>query len=327
MLGLLELSCLWRRENDASVLCVRRRVLLVFLMLAIWILTGCASKSSNNSLKLLANIETHLKKERGVEHGAVVAAYDLGGLGNARCLHAKDYGMIVNDDNHNRHFIKKVLSKCQKGALERRARAKITALKRSLAKLHDKYMILGSADIRRLDLDEDEDGGGGTIFDNMNDDRDIKSVHYIKELHEIDKIARQIPMFFPIYSARLTSNFGMRKHPVRGGQKFHYGTDFAGMKASRIYAAAYGKVISVERVNGYGNTIVIDHGKQFRTRYAHLSKVLVNIGEQVIRGQEIGLQGKTGEVTSEHLHFEILFKGQHINPIDFVADGHSCSLR
>lgn len=293
-----------------------------FTILLLLVLSGCAHKS-NNSEKLLANIETRLKKEKGVEHGAIVAIYDLCGLGSSRCLHAKDYGMIVNDTSHNAHFISKVLSKCRKGALERRAKAKLTGLKSSLAKLHNKYMILNSSDARKLNPHEDDDEG--SIFDNMDDEEAGKSANYLKELYEIDRIARQIPVFFPIYSARLTSHFGMRKHPMKGCKKFHYGTDFAGMKASQIYAAAYGSVISVERVNGYGNTVVIEHGKQLRTRYAHLSKVLVDIGESVIRGQKVGIQGKTGTATSEHLHFEVLFKGQHLNPIDFVADGYSCS--
>lgn len=298
-------------------------IVKIFLLSIMFILTGCSP--ANKGSKLLLNIETRLKKEQGIEHGAIVAIYDLGGLGNSRCLHAKDYGLIVNDEHANSRFINKVSSRCKKRSLEQRAKAKLAVLKSSLARLHEKYMILSSSDIRKIDLNEG--GGEESIFDNVDDEASSNSGNYLRELHEIDQIVRHVPMFFPVYSARLTSNFGMRKHPIKRCKKFHYGTDFAGMKGSQIYSAAYGKVISIERVTGYGNTVVIDHGKQFRTRYAHLSKVLVDVGANVIRGQKVGLQGKTGAATSEHLHFEVLFKGQHINPIDFVGDGHRCSLR
>ncbi len=282
------------------------------------ILSGCSG--GNHSKKLLSNIEAHLSKEHKIEHGATVATYDLVGLGSSKCLHAKDYSLIINDSRHNSHFISKASSKVKKHKLEQRAKAKLADLKNNLSRLHDKYKIFNGSDLRSLDFPESSESD--SPFDSMESDKERDG--HLSKLHKTDQLSKHVPIFFPHYSARLTSSFGMRKHPIDGTKKLHAGTDFAGPKTSPVYAAADGRVLEVKKCKGYGNSLVIAHGKQFKTRYAHLSKALVKKGDSVIRGQKVGLQGKSGKATAEHLHFEVMLNGQHVNPADFVMRGYSC---
>jgi len=292
-------------------------MLRYIVLLAALILSGCAQQ--NHSQKLLSNIETHFKKIHGTDYGHVIAIYDIAGLDNSRCLHTKNYGHILNDGHHNSSFLSKASSKYKARSIEKRAKIKLNKLKNSLAKLHNKYIIFSGAENDVIDFNEQEDEE--SIFDSLNENKSS----YLKELHSIDKIARNIPVFFPLHSARMTSKFGMRNHPIDCCKKFHYGTDFAGTTNAPIYSAGYGVVTESKKTNGYGNTIVIDHGKFFQTRYAHLSKMFVKNGDKVIRGQKIALQGKTGRATSEHLHFEVIFKNRHLDPADFVFEDKVCA--
>ncbi len=296
---------------------VRVAILLILVTL---ILSSCAQ--TNQSKKLLSNIETHLDRNYNIEYGDVVVKYDLAGLGNSKCLHAKDYGKIINDPSHNSKFINKASSRCKRDKIEQRAVLKLTKLKKSLLALHNKYGIFSGSEVRDLELERDITTA--SVFDNI----DNAPQEYLRELHKIDHRTRDVPLFFPQHSATLTSSFGMRKHPINGCTKLHAGTDFAGDKMSPIYASACGRVTIVEKSKkGYGYNIVITHSKRFKTRYAHLARIFVKLGDEVIRGQKIALQGSTGKATAEHLHFEILHKDKHVNPIDFVMDGYSCSAR
>jgi murein DD-endopeptidase MepM/ murein hydrolase activator NlpD len=294
---------------------------LQLILITVLILSGCSG--GNHSKKLLSNIETHLSKEHKIEHGAVVATYDLVGLGSAKCLHAKDYSLIINDSHQNSRFISKASSKLKKHKLEQRAKAKLADLKSNLSRLHDKYKIFKGSDLRSLDFPESSESD--SPFDSIDSDKEQDG--HLSRLHKTDQLSKHVPIFFPHYSARLASSFGMRKHPIDGSKKLHAGTDFVGPKTSPVYAAADGRVLEVKKCKGYGNNLVIGHGKQFKTRYAHLSKILVKKGDHVIRGQRVGLQGKTGRATAEHLHFEVMLNETHVNPADFVMHGYSCQVR
>ncbi|MCC8416982.1 MAG: M23 family metallopeptidase [Rickettsia endosymbiont of Bryobia graminum] len=102
-----------------------------------------------------------------------------------------------------------------------------------------------------------------------------------------------IPILLPESNVKITSHYGMRKHPRKRRHKFHCGTDLIGRKAAPIYAAAEGRIINVSNKNHYGNLIEIKHSTSFIMKYAHLRKIYVKTGEDVIRGQLIGLQGNT----------------------------------
>ena len=120
-------------------------------------------------------------------------------------------------------------------------------------------------------------------------------------------------------SYRMASPFGYRVDPVYGGTRFHAGQDFAADVGYPVYVTGDGVV---EKVNygftGYGNEIIIDHGFGYRTRYAHLSRIDVAKGMKVTRGDQIGAVGKTGKATGPHLHYEVIYKGNAINPYSYM---------
>lgn len=116
---------------------------------------------------------------------------------------------------------------------------------------------------------------------------------------------------------RLHTSYGMRFHPLLGYVRPHNGLDFTAPKGTPVYATGDGRVANAYHSSSYGNVVYINHGFDFETRYAHLTKYIVGIGEQVKRGQVIGYVGNTGTSVSAHLHYEILFKNSFTNPINF----------
>ena len=121
----------------------------------------------------------------------------------------------------------------------------------------------------------------------------------------------------PLDGARLSSNFGMRKHPISGYNKMHKGVDFAAPKGTPIYAGGNGVIEYAGRNGGYGNYIRIRHNNEYKTAYAHLSgfKKGISKGVRVSQGDIIGYVGNTGNSTGPHLHYEILYQNKHINPL------------
>ncbi|SDH95473.1 M23 family metallopeptidase [Roseospirillum parvum] len=121
----------------------------------------------------------------------------------------------------------------------------------------------------------------------------------------------------PIDGARLSSSYGMRKHPILGYSKMHTGVDFAAPTGTPIYAAGSGTIDFAGRKGGYGNYIRIRHGGEYATAYAHMSRFAkgMGTGTRVKQGQVIGYVGTTGRSTGPHLHYEILVNGKHTNPL------------
>src|SRR5690606_11892109 len=116
---------------------------------------------------------------------------------------------------------------------------------------------------------------------------------------------------------RLHLTFGPRMHPIFGRVIDHKGLDFTASKGSPVYATGDGKVIKAYHSGSYGKVIFVNHGHGFETRYAHLFSFNAKQGDKVKRGQVIGYVGNTGNSVSSHLHYEVLYKGEHINPINF----------
>ncbi len=119
----------------------------------------------------------------------------------------------------------------------------------------------------------------------------------------------------PINGARLSSSFGMRKHPILGFNKMHRGTDFAAPTGTPIMASGSGTILMAQRYKGYGNYILIRHNSTYKTAYAHLSKFRKGIrkGVKVNQGNIIGYVGSTGMSTGPHLHYEVIKNGKKIN--------------
>lgn len=117
---------------------------------------------------------------------------------------------------------------------------------------------------------------------------------------------------------RLSSSFGYRSDPFTGRSKRHTGVDFAMKPGNRLYATGDGVIESVKfELFGYGNQVVIDHGFGYKTRYAHMSKISVVEGMKVKRGECIGLSGNSGRSSGPHLHYEVLYKDNHVNPANY----------
>jgi murein DD-endopeptidase MepM/ murein hydrolase activator NlpD len=122
----------------------------------------------------------------------------------------------------------------------------------------------------------------------------------------------------PVVEGYISSYYGERQDPFSGHEAWHKGVDFAGAQGSQVVAVAAGVVTRAEGQNGYGNLVEINHGNGFVTRYGHNQKVLVGVGETVVRGQSIALMGSTGRSTGPHVHFEVLRNGRQVNPIGYV---------
>lgn len=125
----------------------------------------------------------------------------------------------------------------------------------------------------------------------------------------------------PVDSSRLSSRYGMRVSPISGKWKFHNGIDLAVPSGSGVFACKNGIVAeSVEGDRVFGNYVVIDHGGGMTSLYAHLSKSLARKGDVALRGQKIGLAGRTGMATGPHLHFEIRFNGTARDPSKYLPE-------
>lgn len=131
-------------------------------------------------------------------------------------------------------------------------------------------------------------------------------------------------------NARISSLFGYRRHPIYKTSKFHSGVDYAAPKGTAIYASGAGTIEMARYVNGYGNFIKIRHNSEYQTAYGHMHKFAAGMrpGIRVKKGQIIGYVGSTGRSTGPHLHFEILRKGQRIDPLKAkVATGNDLTGR
>lgn len=121
-----------------------------------------------------------------------------------------------------------------------------------------------------------------------------------------------------------SSDFGWRRHPIYGTDRFHGGTDFAAGEGSTVYAAQSGTVVSAGWNGGYGMLTCISHGDGLDTCYAHQSSIWVSDGQRVERGEGIGAVGSTGASTGPHLHFEVRENGERVDPLGYLP---SCLCR
>jgi murein DD-endopeptidase MepM/ murein hydrolase activator NlpD len=131
--------------------------------------------------------------------------------------------------------------------------------------------------------------------------------------------AGRIPYTMPVTANhRLTSGYGYRRDPKNGRQRMHSGIDLAAPKGTPIYATADGVVSSAGAERGYGNTVRIRHEFGFETVYAHKSRIRVQPGQRVSRGDHIGDMGATGRATGVHLHYEVRLNGRPVNPMVYL---------
>lgn len=138
-----------------------------------------------------------------------------------------------------------------------------------------------------------------------------------------EQLSTAIPALWPIDRSLLRKGidpFGWRIHPIYHRRIFHKGVDLPGNTGDPIYATGDATVESIDERNsrrGYGRQVLLDHEFGYKTRYAHLHKVLVKPGDKIVRGQLIGELGRSGGTTGPHLHYEVIYQGQVVNPINY----------
>lgn len=141
----------------------------------------------------------------------------------------------------------------------------------------------------------------------------------VDDLQYYREVVKYVPLGKPVWSYWLTSEFGVRNDPFNKKKTGHKGVDLASRTGNKIKIMASGRVTKIEHSNkGYGNLIVVDHGNGFQTKYAHLHKIYVKKGDYLKINDTIGEVGTTGRSTGPHLHYEILFRGQQVDPLPFI---------
>lgn len=139
-----------------------------------------------------------------------------------------------------------------------------------------------------------------------------------------EKLLRCIPAIQPLSVkdlVRISDFYGMRIHPITHKPTMHTGIDFAGSIGTPIYSTGDGVVIEASySFHGYGKQVIIDHGFGYKTRYAHLNKISVRVGQHVKRAEQIGELGNTGRSTGPHLHYEVILRNKPVNPINYFSN-------
>jgi murein DD-endopeptidase MepM/ murein hydrolase activator NlpD len=275
----------------------------------LFLLQACSTTgyySINSYKETNKEIQTNYKLSRA----DLILTYDLARLDNSNCIYSQILGLVANERTYAKKYLLKFKSKYKSEAhLKKEARKKINKICKLLIKLQSKHRVLSArneqyvkkllqADLTKLDLRA--------------------------ELSKLDHIASHLPLMLPVYKACLSSPYGNRLHPIKKKRVFHCGTDIVGRHKAPVYSSAYGKVTFAGMQNGYGVVVEVDHGNGIKTKYTHLSKIYVRKGRKVIRGEIIGLQGKTGHTVGEHLHFEVHITGLHVNPYDFIGHNYDC---
>ncbi|MGI4752365.1 MAG: M23 family metallopeptidase [Janthinobacterium lividum] len=272
----------------------------IFLLITLFFLQSCSTLEFSRDKTLLSTTSFKLEKKYNINHAELVVQYNLTNKNN-KCLYAKNLGIIINDPKQNKIFLQKFHNK-NPTELNNAAGLKISSIKELVTKLNSKYRFLSNAET--------------SYFAKKTTHRNNMS-----ELAKLDRIISKIPLMLPEYEPKITSHYGTRISPHKKKRKkkcFHNGIDLQAKKEAPVYASASGVVIKTARVRDYGNFIEIKHSHKFVTKYAHLKEIYVKESTKVTRGQFIGTQGKTGNATGEHLHFEIILDNKPINPFDFI---------
>ncbi|MBL0743793.1 M23 family metallopeptidase [Chryseolinea lacunae] len=252
------------------------------------------------------------------------------------------FGYSKNFDSLDEQILKKknLTLKVEWQILEERVQAAYAELNTLIDRDDKNYRVI--LDSSPLSPEIRQSGVGGSEKFNTEDIKDYPSVmsgyanleklkHTVdvevqsyKELNSILKERVSMwasrPAIQPINNKqleRLHMSYGSRFHPIFKRYMDHKGLDFAADNGTPVYATGDGKVIMVYFSASYGNVIYLEHGHGYETRYAHLSRFAVKEGDVIKRGHVIGYVGSTGNSVSAHLHYEVLFQGSHVNPINF----------
>lgn len=219
-----------------------------------------------------------------------------------------DRSLLVMEDIRNRddNFYRVMMQMDPLSSMQRNAGINEADRLQEVEKLNDAQLV-GRMN-RSIDLLEHQIYSQSVSFDQL---RAIAG-------EQKGKLA-SIPAIMPVHTGDYTmaAGYGYRRDPVYGTARFHEGLDLAAPTGTAVVATADATVESAGRKESYGNCIDLDHGFNYSTRYAHLSQILVEPGQRVKRGEIIGKVGSTGKSTGSHLHYEVRFKGEAQNPVNY----------
>ena len=179
--------------------------------------------------------------------------------------------------------------------------------------------VLASTGLRRLLAKLDGNGAEGGPFVPPPKDGEQPDAISPQQLLALRELAKILPTSLPLADYRLTSLFGIRRDPFNRRAAFHTGMDLAAPYMTPVYATAPGTVAYAGRRGEYGNVVEIDLGDGITTRYAHLHRYTVLVGQRVAAQTQIGFVGSTGRSTGPHLHYEVLVNGKPQDPEKFIS--------
>lgn len=239
---------------------------------------------------------------------------------------------VSNSKSEAQKTVEKVSVEIPEAAGLARAEARQLAFVENLTRYADRRAGRDETALRKLGLDPGSvlasmraaQGGPleklSTSRDGSTDPRFERLGLSLARMDALEDGLQGVPHVTPADGGLITSGFGYRADPFTGGGAFHPGLDFKGAYGAPIHAAAEGQVSFVGQIRGYGNVVEISHGNGLITRYAHMSKTMTTVGQQVSAGDVIGAIGSTGRSTGPHLHFEVRINNNVVNPRPFLEN-------
>ncbi|WP_170163658.1 peptidoglycan DD-metalloendopeptidase family protein [Eilatimonas milleporae] len=220
--------------------------------------------------------------------------------------------LLRETDQRQRH-VASLLHDSVSGELKRIDEA-ITATRLDTATLFDKWsgaaQAVGGPYMPEAGFPAIFDMEDGSLFQDLFDNWQRREA--------AGEILQSFPVTEPAADYYISSRFGRRRDPMRRTWTNHPGLDMAGWPGTAILAAAPGRVVHAGWYGPYGNMVELDHDNGFRTRYGHMKRVRVKVGDSVADGQRVGDMGRTGRTTGTHLHFEVWYDGQVRDPLPFL---------
>lgn len=289
-------------------------------------------KDRETALQQLAALEGDIENGEGgvIQTAASSAPIDF--LAEALERTAKERDQVIADAQDalleaDRMSQEIALMKDQNDAIFRQLEEAMTV---SVAPLDKMFRSAGMPTDRILEtVRRGYSGQGGPLaplsFSTRGEEPSADTLRANRLLNQMDRLnlyriaAEKAPFANPVKNAfRFTSKFGYRRDPKTGGRRMHSGVDFAAGLGTPLYATADGVVTHAGWQSGYGRLVKIQHEFGIETRYAHLSKLRVKVGQRVSRGQRIGDMGASGRVTGVHLHYEVRVGGKAVNPMIYI---------
>jgi len=278
-------------------------ILLTFVTLALASCSFSAGQSYSPKLKARNSIEQKFAARFGKDYAKIIIKYDLFGLSHKSCVISDLYSDVFNQKVH------------------------LTVYQSKINKAYSEFKFLTEEELevrtfQRLNIIAKRYNATAAQLGIMPAKYKPKKNSLVKMLaatQKMDQKFRAVPTIHPVKKYIVTSHYGQRIHPIKGTSKLHKGIDLIS-KADHypIYASNDGKVIVSSKDSGYGNYVIVDHGNDIRTVYAHLSKVSVKKGAKINAGQVVGIMGDSGLATAMHLHFEVRIKDRPINPASLL---------